>query len=161
MSERMETCFDQLAEPGLMSCIGIDPGQSGGIAVLSAAAPPVAYKMPETERDVWDLFMSIVTPTSFAMIESVSAMPKQGVSSTFKFGRNYGMLRGMLVAACVPFAEVTPGVWQRAMGCLSKGNKNVTKSKAQSLFPNLKITHATADALLLAEFCRRKRTGTL
>jgi hypothetical protein len=39
---------------------------------------------------------------------------------------------------------------------LSKGDKNVTKRKAQELFPSLKITHATADALLIAEYLRRK-----
>lgn len=142
--------------------IGIDPGQSGGIAVLSDVAPAIAWKMPETERDVWDFFVGyMMGPDAFAMIEKVGAMPKQGVSSTFKFGKNYGMLRGMLVAACVPFAEVPPGVWQRCLNCLSKGDKSVTKARAQQLFPTLRITHATADALLLAEYCRRKRNGTL
>jgi hypothetical protein len=38
---------------------------------------------------------------------------------------------------------------------MTKGDKNVSKRKAQELFPQLKITHATADALLLAEFGRR------
>jgi hypothetical protein len=41
---------------------------------------------------------------------------------------------------------------------MSKGDKNVTKAKAQQLFTQLKITHATADALLIAEFARRSRT---
>jgi crossover junction endodeoxyribonuclease RuvC len=141
--------------------IGIDPGMSGGIAALWDNGSPDAYKMPETERDVWELVIELSVPGCFAFIERVSAMPKQGVSSTFKFGRNYGMLRGMLVAASIPFAEVTPGVWQRALGCLSKGDKNVTKARAQQLFPNVKCTHAISDALLLAEYGRRKRTGTL
>jgi crossover junction endodeoxyribonuclease RuvC len=142
--------------------IGIDPGQSGGIAVLADSAPAIAWKMPETERDVWDLFPSyMMAPDAFAMIEKVASRPGQGVASMFKFGKNYGMLRGMLVAACIPFAEVPPGVWQKSLGCLSKGDKNVTKARAQQLFPTLKITHATADALLLAEYCRRKRNGTL
>ena len=54
-----------------------------------------------------------------------------------------------------PFEEVAPQVWQKVLGCLSRGDKNVTKAKAQQLFPAIKVTHAIADALLLAEYARR------
>jgi hypothetical protein len=54
-----------------------------------------------------------------------------------------------------PFEEVSPQKWQKAMGCMTKGDKNVSKAKAQQLFPQLKITHAIADALLIAEYARR------
>jgi len=77
------------------------------------------------------------------------------VSSTFKFGQSYGFLRGVLIASEIRFVEVRPQEWQKAMGCLSRGDKNVTKAKAQQLWPAQKITHATADALLLAEYFRR------
>lgn len=132
-------------------------------------------KMPETERDTWlhvvmagypkaidgDVYLALdplreeQRPDAFAIIESVHSMPKQGVASSFKFGRSYGFLRGCLIASGIPFEEVTPQRWQKELGCLSKGNKNVTKARAQQLFPSLKITHATADALLLAEYARR------
>jgi hypothetical protein len=49
---------------------------------------------------------------------------------------------------------VTPFTWQKRLQCLSGGDKNVTKARAQQLFPGVKISHITADALLLAEFCR-------
>jgi hypothetical protein len=55
----------------------------------------------------------------------------------------------------IPFEEVSPVKWQKVMGCLSKGDKNVTKAAAQRLFPDIKITHAIADALLIAEYGRR------
>jgi Holliday junction resolvasome RuvABC endonuclease subunit len=144
--------------------IGIDPGQSGGIAFLEPQHGPfgvvAATKMPDTEADVRDLFGQ--GNKAFAFIESVHSMPKQGVSSSFKFGRNYGFLRGVLIALGIPFEEVTPQKWQKAMGCMSRGDKNVTKARAQQLFPSVpRITHATADALLIAEFGRRKRNGTL
>jgi Holliday junction resolvasome RuvABC endonuclease subunit len=84
-------------------------------------------------------------------------MPRQGVSSTFKFGTSYGFLRGVLVALEVPFEAVTPAKWQRSMSCLTKGDKNVTKARAQELFPEVKVTHAIADALLIAEYGRRIR----
>ena len=138
-----------------MNFCGIDPGASGGIAVVGER-PVVAWKMPATERDIAEVF-EVASP-DFAMIERCSSRPGQGVSSTFKFGRNYGFLRGMLIAYRIPFEEVTPHVWQRYMGCLSRGQKNITKQKAQQLFPNLKITHAVADALLIADYCRRIKT---
>lgn len=65
-----------------------------------------------------------------------------------------------------PIELVAPSVWQRAFvlagGPRDEGitaKKNRHKARAQELFPNLKITHACADALLLAEYCRRTREG--
>jgi hypothetical protein len=57
-----------------------------------------------------------------------------------------------LTAAGIPFERVRPQAWQKTMGCMSKGDKNVTKSKAQELFPSMKITHAIADSLLIAKY---------
>ena len=154
-----------------MIYIGIDPGQSGGIAKISTGADgrmgdltgdiTLVAAMPKTEQDIWMLLADDpILAGRFAFIEKVHAMPKQGVSSTFKFGRNYGFLRACLIAAGIPFDEVSPVKWQRALGCLTKGDKNITKSKAQQLFPDMKFTHATADAMLLAEYCRRIKTNT-
>jgi hypothetical protein len=64
-------------------------------------------------------------------------------------------LQAVLTALRVPYERVRPQAWQKAMGCLTKGDKNVSKRRAQELFPSLKVTHATADALLIAEFNRR------
>ena len=90
-----------------------------------------------------------------AVIEKVHSMPRQGVKSMFTFGMQYGFCRAMLIAHSFSFREVAPGVWQRKMGCLSGGDKKVTYRRAQELFPNIKITHAIADACLLAEYARR------
>ena len=137
--------------------IGIDPGQSGGIAVLTQGTPSAA-KMPDTERDVFEVLLGCKQRGQlFAYIENVHSMPGGGVASSFKFGMNYGMLRAFLIALGIPFETVTPQKWQRKLGCLSKGDKNVTKRKAQELFPSLRITHAIADALLIAEYGRRIR----
>lgn len=140
-----------------MNIIGVDPGLSGGIALLTPDGA-TAWKIPETERDVWDLLNGLTV--DFAYIEAVHSMPKQGVSSTFRFGVNYGGLRMALIAAGIPFETTTPQKWQQALGCRSKGDKNVTKRRAQELFPKSKVTHAIADALLLAEYGRRKHTET-
>lgn len=146
-----------------MIILGIDPGQSGGIASFingEASAVP----MFATEKDISDhLWMRYSDGQEnggvFALIERVHSMPKQGVASSFKFGANYGFLRGCLVTIGIPFEEVTPQRWQKFMGCMTRGDKNVSKRKAQQLFPRLRITHAIADALLICEYGRRVRIG--
>ena len=75
--------------------------------------------------------------------------------STFKFGRGYGFLRGAITALKYPLHDVSPQRWQRALGCLTSGNKNISKQMAQQLFPQLKITHSIADAVLITEYGRR------
>ena len=145
-----------------MLFIGIDPGKSGGIAYIHATGGSGAEKMPATERDTWATLVGNDNNT-FALIEKVGPMPKQGVTSMFSFGRNYGMLRAFLIAAGIPFETVSPQKWQREFGLIvpkSKGltdtqKKNLHKAKAQELFPHLKITHAIADALLIAKYAQR------
>jgi len=135
-----------------MVVMGIDPGASGGVAWIRDGGS-TAVPMPDTERDLLDFLSDgIEEETRFAYLEKVHSMPRQGVASTFKFGVNYGMLRGMLIALRIPFDDVTPQKWQKEMGCLTRGDKNVSKARAQQLFPQLKVTHAIADALLIAEF---------
>ena len=135
--------------------IGIDPGQSGGIAMLGDCFP-IAYKMPDTEADARELLHDWRDHVTSCFIEAVHSMPKQGVASSFKFGRSYGFLRGLLIGLKIPFEEITPQTWQKEMNCRTGGDKNITKAKAQQLWPDLKITHATADALLIAECARRR-----
>ena len=136
--------------------IGIDPGQSGSIAVVFPSGNATWIKLDSTDHDIADWLRDIqVNHHGICCIERVSAMPKQGVSSTFKFGRSFGFLQGLLVAFQIPFELVTPQKWQGFMGCRTGGDKNVSKVAAQRLHPSLKITHANADALLIAEYCRR------
>ena len=169
--------------------IGVDPGQGGGLAALTIEGAVLSCtKMPDTERDVWDWFISVTRGCgrAYGTIEKVHSMPQQGVSSTFKFGVSYGGLRMALVAAKLIFGEVTPQRWIKGLEIpprkphrstkqvqYTKGKnkgkwhevkyggetgsewKNRLKAKAQQLFPQEKVTLATADALLIAEYCRR------
>jgi len=156
--------------------IGIDPGQSGGLAKVYETEV-VAFPMAQTEHDIntnlgslWghgDLVSRTVF-TGKVYIERVHSMPGQGVASSFKFGRNYGFLRGLLIANKIPFEEVTPRTWQKGLGIKAKDKsesktqfKNRLKGKAQQLFPHLKITLATADAILIAEYGRRRELGII
>jgi len=138
--------------------IGIDPGANGAIAWIDERGKSCVEKMPDTLQDLWELIRDITNfPRSAidgrkykAYIEQVSSSPQMGVVSSFSFGRGYGNLEMALTAAGIPFERVRPQVWQKAMGCMTKGDKNISKAKAQELFPDKKVIHATADALLIA-----------
>jgi len=139
--------------------IGIDPGKSGAIAFIPRLRAPWTVKNTETISDLRDALDDALTQCGslgvFACIEKVHSMPGQGVASTFKFGESYGQLTGLLVGLKIPYETVTPQKWQGAMQCRSKGDKNVTKAKAQALYPEIKVIHANADALLIATYCKR------
>lgn len=141
-----------------MTIIGIDPGSNGSIAWIGDFKPCVE-KMPDTLQDLWELIRDIQYQ-GFAMkvkayIEQVHSSPQMGVKSAFTFGNGFGHLEMALTAAGIPFERVRPQVWQKAMGCLTKGDKNVSKARAQELFPSIKCTHAISDGLLIAEYGRR------
>lgn len=144
-----------------MNIIGLDPGQNGAAALINSNGViiDIARFDKLTQADIADALIEWTMDTEtgyFAYLEKVHAMPKQGVSSTFKFGTNFGFLIGCLTALKIPFEFVTPNTWQKALSCQSKGDKNVTKAKAQQLFPERKIIHTIADALLIAEYGRRQ-----
>jgi len=142
--------------------IGIDVGASGAIAWIDERGKSCVEKMPDTLQDLWELVVSISLNAGTgglgvrAYLEAVSSSPQMGVVSSFSFGRGYGNLEMALTAAGIPFERVRPQVWQKAMGCMTKGNKNISKQKAQELFPDKKVIHATADALLIALYGSRQ-----
>lgn len=152
-----------------LTFLGIDPGVSGGLATLG---PLDSVAMPPTEKDIYDWLEDRTSDgETVAVLEKVGGfIPNSGGnvgSRMFKFGQSYGFLRGCLTALEIPFQEVTPAVWQRALGVpVVKGEakgarKNRLKALAQRLFPQGRVTLATADALLLAEYCRRWHNGLL
>ena len=125
--------------------IGIDPGKSGGISFFYPNGP-VVFPMPNTFHDIFHLFYEHICLCSqhdndldkvFAFVEKVHSSPQMGVTSAFTFGQGYGALLMLLTCEGIPFEQVTPQKWQKAMGCMSKGDKNVTKRRAQELFPGL------------------------
>src|SRR3954447_24131652 len=105
--------------PACEPCIlGIDPGISGALGFYCSASPDqaAAEDMPVAggEIDTVTLARRIAQRRPVAaVVERVSAMPKQGVASTFRFGTAYGAVRGVLGALQVPVHLVTPGLWKR------------------------------------------------
>jgi hypothetical protein len=154
-----------------MTIIGIDPGKNGSIAWITDGKPCVE-KMPDTLQDLWDLiqkdilhatgnlYFGCATINCRAYIEQVHSSPQMGVKSAFTFGNGFGHLEMGLTAAGIPFERISPQAWQKSLGCMTGGDKNISKRRAQELFPTMNVTHATADALLIAEYGRRTTNKT-
>lgn len=139
-----------------MIYVGIDPGKTGAVAFLPDQGEPWFIKNENNLYDIVDELENLANGNELsAMIEKVHSFPGDGHSGSFKFGQSYGQLEGVLAGLHITLERVIPRVWQQALGCLTKGKKNVTKVRAKELFPNTKITHANADALLIAEYARR------
>lgn len=138
--------------------IAIDPGVSGGIAI--GADSPVLHPMPETVHDLAELIRCTKESADYpveAHVELVGGFigKAQPASRAFVFGQSYGQVLGVLAALQIPTYLVRPQKWQ---ALLDIGNgagspkhqwKAKLKAKAQQLYPSVKITLQTADALLL------------
>ena len=98
--------------------LGIDPGKHGGFALISHDEIVLAWPMPETEVGIGKLFKNRLKPAGISkcLIEKVHSMPKDGKASAFKFGRNAGLLIGMLIAHEIEYEEIAPQTWQQALG---------------------------------------------
>jgi len=150
--------------------IGIDPGASGGAAVIHGTTGSVeTIRLTETAADIVAFLDAIrASGDCFAHLERVNAFPGQGVSSSFKFGMSYGRCQGWLDALGIPYDLVTPQTWQKGLRIAKRGKvesktdfKRRLRGDAQRLFPDIGVGLATADAILIAEYGRRKRGGCL
>jgi len=121
--------------------LGIDPGLSGGLALLhggaiiQAAPMPVVKVAGKGEVDLARLGALLRDwAPACAWVEQQQSMPRQGVASSFRTGQNYGTLLGFLQASGVPVALVRPAVWKRAMGVPS--DKAAAVAIASRLLPS-------------------------
>lgn len=149
--------------------IGIDPGLSGAIAVISADGKTHLYDMPVlndgkknhinipkllTILHEWD------TRKTEVIIEEVHAMPGQGVTSMFRMGQTLGILQCAIFSCGFPMHRIRPQAWKKAYGMSGK-DKSASILRAQELFPQadirLKKHDGRAEALLMAEYLRRLR----
>ena len=149
-----------------MIYIGVDPGKNGGIAIIDSDGV-IAFPFSE-ERLLIELDGIAQEYECICYLEHVHAMPKQGVSSTFNFGMNFGFIQGVLKAYKIPYELVTPQKWKKEFSCTS--DKNTSIEVCKRLFPgvNLKATDrcrkdhdGMAEALLIAEYGRRSYNGKI
>lgn len=131
-----------------MIVIGIDPGLKGAIARLDTTAGTLDVQDVPTfelkrnnktkrEIDYHSLARLVDDMAKEAgtriVIELVGAMPGQGVSSMFAFGKAFGVLIGVSAATFCPIEFVTPAVWKKAMGVTA--SKDGARARASMLFP--------------------------
>lgn len=147
--------------------LGVDPGTTGAAVlydpvteVLSGIAFPTLDIKGKKVIDLhqlagwFDLYASRI---KLATIEQVGAMPKQGLSSTFKFGFATGSLHGLLAAHFVRIQTVTPQKWKARYG-LGGDDKDKSRQAASRLFPRYaslwprKLDHGVAEAALLCHY---------
>lgn len=150
-----------------MIYIGIDPGKDGAYAVMFpyGTISCEAWDNDAFVRKMQLVALDVATKKYQAIVclEKVSAMPKQGVASTFNFGKSAGFIEGVLTALDIPFQLVTPKMWKSEYGLNSDKAKSV--EVCRRLFPNVNLKRTErckkdhdgmAEALLMAEYARRK-----
>ena len=133
--------------------IAIDPGKSGGIAVLHEDHVE-AYKCPPTFKEMAQLIKSIKKDTHLCILEKVHAFPTDARSSAFKFGTNYGAWMGILESNNVNYELVLPRKWQEdfQLPKEKKERKRELKQIAKCFYE--KATLYTADAICMAIWSR-------
>lgn len=154
-----------------MIVIGIDPGLSGALAFMGKNTL-VVIDMPtvtiqrnsknKREIDLAGLIADIdaLGPADHAYVEQVGAMPGQGVSSMFAFGKSYGSILGILAAKRIPYTLVPPVRWKKALGV--PAGKDAARHRASQLLPAYAelwplVKHdGRAEAALIAEYGYRK-----
>lgn len=143
-----------------MIVLGIDPGLSGGFAKLDHDGSLYVFDMPtlmhlrKREIDAAVLADYLSGTADHAFVERAAAMPKQGVSSMFSFGRAYGTVIGILAAFNVPMTFVSPQKWKAALGVPKE--KDGARARASQLLPGHSSNwlrskdHGRAEAALIA-----------
>ena len=137
--------------------IGIDPGKKGGIAATNGNMS-MCCKCPDTVADMYKLLKTVIDIGNkpICVIEHVHSMPGNSGRSMFTFGTNYGQWLGILASLQVPYIQASPMKWMKHYGPRpkdKKSRKKHLKHLAQQRYPQLPITLATADAVLIAHYC--------
>lgn len=124
--------------------IGVDPGKSGAFAVLLGGALVAIHDMPVAGNIVSPALLDELVhnhvdpmadpPYGVAVIEDVHAMPKQGVSSSFSFGRSLGVIEGVLAGNGFGLRYVSPAKWKKALGL--SADKGASRRRACELWPH-------------------------
>ncbi len=154
-----------------MLIIGIDPGISGSICffedgkIIEVIEMPVMTEGKKNKKQVngaqiYNEFLKRINNKDHdvrVVIEQVSAMPGQGVTSMFNFGQSYGILKGICSAMQLPMFFVRPAKWKKYFNLINS-QKDASRTRAIEIFPyfstqlSKKKDSNKADAILIASF---------
>ena len=154
-----------------MLIIGIDPGISGSICffedgkILDVIEMPVMNEGKKNKKQVngsqiYNEFLKRIKRKDDeirVVIEQVSAMPGQGVTSMFNFGQSFGILKGICSAMQLPMFFIRPAKWKKYFNLINS-QKDASRTRAIEIFPyfstqlSKKKDSNKADAILIASF---------
>ena len=155
-----------------MLIIGIDPGLSGSICffedgkILDVVEMPTMTEGKKNKKqvngsqiynEISKRVKQIDKKDIKVIIEQVSAMPGQGVTSMFNFGQSYGILKGICSAMQLPMYFVRPAKWKKYFNLINS-EKDASRTKAIEIFPYFSLNLSKkkdsnkADAILIASF---------
>ena len=155
-----------------MRIIGIDPGLSGGIAILDDLKIYDIFDMPimsEGKKNKNQLnsaqLVSLIKDSTkpdaeiAVVVEQVNAMPGQGVTSMFNFGQTFGAIKGVCAALELPIFFVRPSKWKKHFELINS-SKDASRTKVIEMYPYIssRLTKKKdvnkADAILIARYFR-------
>jgi len=158
-----------------MKIIGIDPGLSGGIAVLENNKVLDIFDMPvmsegkKNKRQLNSAQLVKLIKDNISkneevsvVVEQVNAMPGQGVTSMFNFGQTFGAIKGVCAALGLPIFFVRPAKWKKHFELINS-SKDSSRTKAIEMYPSLSDNLARkkdvnkSDAILIARFYSETR----
>ena len=160
-----------------MIIIGIDPGIAGAICFFSNGNVIDVIDMPSMAegkknkkqvngRQIFNEIKLIKNKFSdeniCVVVEQVSAMPGQGVTSMFNFGQSFGVIKGICSAMELPIFYVRPAKWKKYFNLINS-EKDASRTKAIEMFPNIsqklsrKKDNNKADAILIAYYFENTR----
>lgn len=146
--------------------IGVDPGMNGGIALIKPEMDTdfiKVHRCPKTVNEMAGLFDACVgmangSDNVVLFVEHVWTFPGDGRVGAFRFGYNYGLWKGIAGANEIEIYNIPPKRWQGSFDIPEKTygreRKKWLKDHAEALFPNIKITFNTADAVLIANYAK-------
>lgn len=147
--------------------LALDPGCNGGCVYTTSCG--IISVAPKTDGEwLTEISAAYLSGARTAYLEDIvlfagTNMPS---SSGIKYGASWGFLKGVIMALGFRVVLVPPKAWQKALGLGSSKShgsrtawKNHLKQRAEQLFPKIKVTLATADALLIYEAARRGLIG--
>jgi crossover junction endodeoxyribonuclease RuvC len=149
--------------------LGVDPGQSGGLAIVHGGRLVKGTRMPVVQirgkkqidaRAVVRWWDDCLVPFDVAVIEAVHAMPGQGVSSSFQFGRMLGGIEALVYSTGARVEYVAPASWKKAMGLSTDKQASIDAAKIMFGAPadellKFKADEGIAEAALIAAYWAR------
>lgn len=145
--------------------LGIDPGKDGGLCVLRSDGVPLEWdRMPAGKVRIadWISRVRVAYHNLVMLAELAQAMPKQGVTSCFRYGQHFASFEDAAIHLKIPYHEVRPAIWKKSMGLSNDKMDSITACRR--LFPAVDLIppgcrkehDGMAEALLIAEWGRRR-----